>query len=107
MRVIADEDMNKLLFGASEPDSVLSLPGLPGGGSKIYDRSSYGNNVTVMGATWKVLPSGLWHLYFDGTDDYLCPGDDSQYDITGQVTLGAWVCITDFADTRNIMSRDR
>lgn len=53
----------------------LHLPGLPGGGSKIYDRSPYGNIGAITGATWKRLPSGLWYLDFDGQADLVDFGD--------------------------------
>lgn len=106
MRTPADKDANKFLFCASEPGCVLYLPALPGGGNKIYDRSPYGNNVNIVGATWKVLSSGLWYLYFDGTDDYLCPGDSIQYDITDKITLGAWVNLDVLGLNRYVMGRD-
>lgn len=85
---------------------VLGLPGLPGGGNKIYDRSPYGNNITIVGATWKRLPSGLWYLYFDGLDDYLRPGNALQYDITGKISLGAWVSLDALGSNNTVIARD-
>lgn len=35
----------------------------------IFDKSGYNNHGTIAGAIWIRLPSGLWVLYFDGTDD--------------------------------------
>lgn len=67
MQTLLDKDA--LVFDPPELGTVLSLTGLPGGGSKIYDRSIYGNHGTITGATWKRLPSGLVYLDFDGTDD--------------------------------------
>lgn len=64
-------DREDLVFGPPQLGCVLYLPGLPGGGSKTYDRSSYGNHGLITGATWVKLPSGLWCLSFDGTDDYV------------------------------------
>lgn len=61
----------KLILNPPELGCALYLPGLPGSGSKIYDRSPYGNNDTITGATWTRLPGGLWCLSFDGTDDYV------------------------------------
>ena len=60
-------------IGLSTPPigCVLDLPGLPGGGNKIYDRSPYGNHGTITGAVWKRLPSGLWVPDLDGNDDYI------------------------------------
>ena len=61
--------MTDLMFMSPALEIPLSLRGLPGGGSKIYDRSQYGNHGTITGATWEKLPSGLWYLSFDGSDD--------------------------------------
>lgn len=61
--------MTNLLFAPPDLGTVLLLPGSPGGSNKIHDRSPYGNIGTITGATWKRLPSGLWYLSFDGTDD--------------------------------------
>ena len=54
------------------PDSscVLWLPGQDDAYSTtIRDRSGKGNHCTSTGATWARLPSGLWGLSYDGTDD--------------------------------------
>jgi len=82
---------DKILFEPPEIGCVLSLTGLPGGGSKIYDRSPYGNIGTIIGATWKRLPSGLWCLSFDGTDDYVDCGTGASLILgTGDFTVEAW-----------------
>ncbi len=80
-------------IGLSTPPigCVLDLPGLPGGGNKIYERSPYGNIGTITGATWKRLPSGLWYLDFDGQDDYVSCGTDTSLNPTDAVTCEAWV----------------
>ena len=61
--------MTDLMFKPPALEIPLSLRGLPGGGSKIYDRSQYGNHGTITGAIWEKLPSELWGLSFDGSDD--------------------------------------
>jgi len=70
------DSADRLLFEPPELGCVLSLTGLPGDGSKIYDRSPYGNIGAITGASWKRLPSGLWCLSFDGNDDKVECGDD-------------------------------
>jgi hypothetical protein len=70
---------------------VLHLLGLPGGGSKIYDQSPYGNIGTITGATWIRTPGGLWCLNFDGSDDYVVVADALSLDITDAITLVAWI----------------
>lgn len=84
-------DREDLVFGTPELGCVLCLPGLPGGGSGIYDRSPYANSGTITGATWKRLPSGLWCLDFDGQDDSISLGTPENLDITGDITICAWV----------------
>lgn len=84
-------DVDDLVFSPPELGCVLYLPGPSGGGSKIYDRSPYGNHGTITGATWKKLPSGLWYLDYDGSDDYTDCGGGSSLGITEAITIIAWV----------------
>jgi len=62
---------NGNLFAPPPSGSVLYYPGYPGTGSTITDFSGSGNNGTIANAIWRRLPSGLWYLEFDGTDDYV------------------------------------
>lgn len=39
-----------------------------------FDRSRYNNHGTITGATWEQLPSGVWAMNFDGSDDYVDTG---------------------------------
>lgn len=63
--------MTNLRFAPPDLGTVLLFTELPGGSNKIHDRSPYGNIGTITGATWVRLPSGLWVLSYDGTDDHL------------------------------------
>ncbi len=69
------EVYNTVINGAEipPPDNgcVLYLPGLPAQGATINDYSGNGNHGTISGATWTRLPSGLWVLSYDGTDDFI------------------------------------
>lgn len=67
---VDERDIDRLVFDPPELGCVLYMPGLPGGGSSIYDRSPYGNHGTIVGPTWRREPSGLCGLSFDG-DDYV------------------------------------
>ncbi len=80
-------------IGRSAPPvgCVLHLSGLPGGGNKIYDRSPYGNIGTITGAVWKRLPSGLWYLDYDGSDDKVVIANESNFDFTDTITIIMWV----------------
>ena len=84
-------DVDELVFSPPELGGVLYLPGPSGGGSKIYDRSPYGNAGTITGATWTRLSGGLWVLSFDGTDDWVDCGADGSLDITGNISIIAWI----------------
>ena len=70
---------------------VLDLAGLPEVGNKIYDRSPYGNHGAITGATWKRLPSGLWVLDFDGTDDVITGSDAALPSGTTARSVLMWV----------------
>lgn len=89
MKILVDRE--DLVFSPPELGCVLCLPGLPGGGSKICDRSPYGNHGTITGATWVRLPSGLWCLSFDGTDDYVATGYKASLNPTIAVSIELWV----------------
>ena len=70
---------------------VFDFPGLPGAGGKICDRSPYGNVGTIIGATWTRLPSGLWVLSFDGSDDYVDLGTSFQAIFRGSFSMECWI----------------
>jgi len=48
-------------------DSERSLVEPPA--TVLHDKSRFKNHGTITGATWIRLPSGLWYLAFDATDD--------------------------------------
>ena len=98
-------DVDELVFNPPELGGVLYLPGPSGGGSKIYDRSPYGNAGTITGATWTRLPSGLWVLSFDGVDDYVDCGDRASLDTADAITIMAWAKPTDVVGTKVIAAR--
>lgn len=68
---------------------VLYLRGLPGKGLKAWDSSGQGNHGTIVAATWERLPSGLWVMKLDGTDDYIDIPDVFNSLAVG--TLLAWI----------------
>lgn len=92
MTVFFDErDIDNLVFEPPELGTVLYLPGLPGGGNSIYDRSPYGNLGTITGATWVRLSSGLPVLSYDGTDDYTNCGAGASLKIVDYITVEMWL----------------
>ena len=100
--------INDLSFKPPPLGLVLFYPGLPGGGSNIYDKSPYGNNGSIVGATWVKSSLGLWCLSFDGTDDYVdCGNPDSiNKAIEGDFTMEAWVFLNSLSSSsRQIFSK--
>ncbi len=88
-------DREDLVFNPPELGCVFYLPGLPGGGNKIYDRSPYANVGTITGATWVRLPSGLWCLSFDGGDDWIGITANAALQMgAGDWSAEAWINIT-------------
>jgi len=84
-------DREDKIFDPPRSGCVLSLTGLPGGDGKIYDRSPYGNIGTVTGATWVMLPSGIWCLSFDGSDDYVDCGNGASLRGLTKLTAMVWI----------------
>jgi len=85
--------LSDLIFSPPLPGCILTYPGLPGGGSTIFDRSIYGNQGLISGASWVRSPGGLWCLDFDGIDDGVDCGGPA-FAITEHITLMTWVKIT-------------
>jgi len=83
-------DKEDSVFNPPQLGCVLSLTGLPGGDSKIYDRSPYGNIGAITGATWQRLPSGLWYLDFDGMDDHVDFGVGALPVLSSDFTYKLW-----------------
>ena len=90
MKTLADKE--DLIFSPPRLGCVLYVPGLPGGASKTYDRTPYGDQGTIAGATWVRLPSGIWCLSFDGQDDYVSCGSVSALDMKStNFTVLLWI----------------
>lgn len=70
-QMVHDVNINGYTYPPAQEGCILYLPGLPGQGSKIWNRAAGGASLdgTITGAVWKRSPNGLWYLDFDGTDD--------------------------------------
>ncbi|MCK4886525.1 MAG: hypothetical protein KAS96_03995 [Planctomycetes bacterium] len=56
------------------------------------DSSPYNNNATLIGnPQWRNDPNQSWCLEFDGYGDYLSVTNKSAFDITGHITISAWI----------------
>jgi len=72
---------------------VLYSPALPEGfeAGVIKDYSGQGNNGTITGATWERLPSGLWVLSYDGSDDITTITKDASLQIATTFAVEVWM----------------
>jgi len=62
-----------------------------GSGSVAYDTSGNGNDGTLQGSpNWVAGKSG-GGLEFDGADDYIDCGNGESLNITGEITIAAWI----------------
>jgi len=61
-----------------------------GKGNVLQDRSGKENHGKIHGARW-VKVGGGHALKFDGVDDYVDCGNGASLDITGPITLEAWI----------------
>ncbi|MAH44705.1 hypothetical protein CMI37_02700 [Candidatus Pacearchaeota archaeon] len=73
-------------------DSVLDIASQVGGSSPgagtITDKTRFDNNLTITGMTWTQLPTGLWVMEFDGTNDYAIKLNPSfAKDLRGTISL--------------------
>ena len=62
-----------------------------GNGTVVEDRSGAGNDGTVSGASWTTAGRHGGALDFDGVDDWVTVADAPSLDLTGPMTLQAWV----------------
>ena len=86
--------------GSASSDLARGLVGRwtfdDGKGSIARDASGRGNDGSVMGgASWtKGIIGGA--LEFDGSDDFVSIPNESAFDITGNVTVSAWIQVKSF-----------
>ncbi len=72
--------------------------------TRLYDRSRFGNHGTYTDITDVQLPSGLWVRGFNGNSSKIWIEGTPSLDITGKITVGAWVYVEKDAD-QDIISK--
>ncbi len=72
------------------PSCVLYLPGVPAGGSKILDKSRFGNHGIISGAAWTRLPSGFSSLLFNGSSDKVTITTHTGFPLGTALTILVW-----------------
>lgn len=84
-----------------------------GRNSTLYDESDHDNDGALnLGSQGNITVSSAWAigkfgyaLSFDGTDDYMEADDDSSLDLTGQITVSAWVKPDFTSQNRRIVTK--
>lgn len=88
-----ENQASKLADGAGN-DPVGYWPLDENTGTTAYDKSGNGNDATMNGsltsASWLPAKNGSG-LDFDGSGDYIEAANDSTLDITGDITISAWI----------------
>jgi len=70
------------------------------------DLSGFENDATVFtGATWVDDLERNGVMEFDGNDSYLEAADSESLSITGDITIAAWINVTDFTGFRGIVGK--
>ena len=76
-----------------------------GRGSVAFDWSGYSNHGTLVGGLQWVAGNIESALQFDGTDDYIDLDDPAELQITGNITLAAWIKSEGVGGERNIIAK--
>ena len=97
--------MTSTIFVPPTLGTNLALPGLPGGGNKIQDRSFCANPGTITGAVWRRLPSGLWYLGFDGNDDVVTIPHHPNLQPVDAITIKFWINPVSLTDWDEILGK--
>lgn len=77
-----------------------------GSGTAVTDRSGLGHGGTIREATWATGKNG-GALSFDGVNDWVTIADADDLDLTGAMTLEAWVNLTHNTGWRAVVYKER
>ncbi len=78
-----------------------------GSGTTTSDRSGNGNTGTLSGTTWTTAGLAGVGLSFDGVNDRVDVNDSASLDLTGGMTLEAWVYPTVLSGWRTVVLKER
>jgi hypothetical protein len=77
-----------------------------GSGTTTSDRAGKGNTGTLAGATWTTAGQAGRALSFDGVNDRVNVNDAASLDLTGGMTLEAWVYPTALSGWRTVVLKE-
>ena len=78
-----------------------------GSGVAVGDASPEGNGGTVSGASWSAAGRFGGALSFDGVNDWVTVPDDPSLDMSGALTVEAWVRPTTLSGYRTVLMKER
>jgi hypothetical protein len=81
------------------PPPVSGWPCGETSGSVVYDSSGHGHDGNIIDATRINDPVRGQCLKFDGTNDYVSVPDDPNLNITGEITISAWIYLESGGDS--------
>ena len=92
MRELTEHDKQLIIDSIPSSDLILFYAGLQGRSGTLFDRSQSANKGTIVGATWKRLPSGLLVVSFNGSNARVDIASlTTAIDKAGTYTVLAWV----------------
>jgi hypothetical protein len=77
-----------------------------GAGAVAGDASPNHNNASLSGATWSAAGRYGYAMSFDGVDDWLTVADSASLDLTGAMTLEAWVNPSALSGWRTVLMKE-
>jgi uncharacterized membrane protein len=77
-----------------------------GSGTTTADASGNANTGTLSGATWNASGRYGSALTFNGTSDWVTVPDNAVLDLTGPMTIEAWVYPTSVGDWRSVLLKE-
>ncbi|MCK6600909.1 MAG: T9SS type A sorting domain-containing protein [Bacteroidetes bacterium] len=105
----APEALQRLDSTLSRSDTTVTLSGLPNGEIRYFAVSAvskYGLESVQSEIDFSVVAQNASRaVFFDGADDYINLGNGAELNITGDLTLEAWIFSTDFNQMGRIISK--
>jgi len=71
----------------------------------LHDHSRFSNDGAMTNVTWVQLPSGLWVMNFNGATSFINCGTSQSLEISGAITILAWVRPDNVAGSKTIIDK--
>jgi fibronectin type 3 domain-containing protein len=96
-----------IVNNSATPGLVAAYGFDAGAGTTVADQSGNGNSGTIAGPTWTTAGRFGSALQFDGVDDLVTVADSASLDLTGGMTLEAWVRPTALSSWNTVVLKER